>query len=172
MSVHQQAASRYRSPFEIAADFMGDAPVDLHKMATALGLQVAAERSMTDATSGYITRDDGPKGETHRIAINARDGWQRQRFTLAHEIAHFLLHRDIIDTGIEDDRMYRSRLSDRFEREANTVAAQLLMPPHMILTDWRQGIRDVRTLAAKYGVSEPAMAIRLRELRLAPPLNV
>lgn len=171
MSAHQESASRYRSPFEVAADFMTAAPVDLQQMAAALGLQVIADPSMPADVSGYIARSDGPHEETHRIAINARDGRQRQRFTLAHEIAHFLLHRDILDAGIKDDRMYRSRLGDALEREANTVAAQLLMPPRLVLADWRSGVRDVPALASRYGVSEPAMAIRLRELRLAPPLT-
>jgi Zn-dependent peptidase ImmA (M78 family) len=30
----------------------------------------------------------------------------RQRFTLAHEIAHYVLHRDLVENGIVDDTMY------------------------------------------------------------------
>ncbi len=170
MSAHQDSATVYRPPFEIAADFMDEAPVDLEPMANALGLSVVRDESMLDSVSGHISRMPGPYGATHRIAINARDSWQRQRFTLAHEIAHFLLHRSIMDSRIQDDRMYRSRLSDALEREANMVAAQLLMPPRLVLADWRTGLRDVRALAARNGVSEQAMAIRLRELRLAAPV--
>ena len=56
----------------------------------------------------------------------------RRRFTIAHEIAHFLLHRDKIGDQLSDDAMYRSSLSSDDERAANRLAADILMPMGLI----------------------------------------
>jgi hypothetical protein len=52
----------------------------------------------------------------------------KERFTLAHEIAHFLLHRDKLSDGITDNILYRSSLSDTLEAQANRLAADIIMP--------------------------------------------
>ncbi|KKK54288.1 hypothetical protein LCGC14_3086240, partial [marine sediment metagenome] len=51
---------------------------------------------------------------------------------LAHEIAHFLLHRDRLRNGIVDDVLYRSSLSNALEAEANRLAADIIMPWHLM----------------------------------------
>ena len=56
----------------------------------------------------------------------------RKRFTLAHEIGHFVLHREIQ----AEFRCTRSMLEDfrteGIEQEANQFASQLLVPPNRI----------------------------------------
>ncbi|HCM3005245.1 TPA: ImmA/IrrE family metallo-endopeptidase, partial [Klebsiella pneumoniae] len=96
----------------------------------------------------------------------------RQRFTLAHEIAHFLLHRDRIGDGITDDILYRSKLSDFMEVQANRLAADILMPGHLLekkLLELTQTVelRDeqkIERLAEVAGVSTTAIKIRLGKL--------
>ena len=150
-------------PMEIVASFLNRAPVDLHAIAARLGITVTSPRDLPPDVSGSIRR----QGEGYLIEINGNDAPRRQRFTLAHEIGHYLLHRDMLDGGIEDDRMYRSRLSDQVERQANRLAGQILMPPGLVMTAWRAGARDIGRLAETFDVSEQAMEIRLRELTLA-----
>lgn len=162
MSASVNSASTYRTPFEIADRFLDRAPVDLDGMATALGVAVKRDVEMPAGVSGHITRTRAG----YEIAVNASDPPARQRFTLAHEIAHYLLHRNLLDGGIEDDRMYRSRLGGFVERQANHLAAQLLMPANLVRFACQAGATDVARLAHAFGVSDQAMQIRLRELRL------
>lgn len=50
-----------------------------------------------------------------------------KRFTIAHEIAHLLLHRPILREGVTDDVLYRSpHLGGTQETEANKMAADIL----------------------------------------------
>ncbi len=154
-------------PLAVAAPFLREAPVDLLAMARALGLTVQMDARMSADLSGRIRRGgDGPAG-TH-IEVNGAHSFNRRRFTLAHEIAHFLLHRDLIGDGIDDTALYRSRLSDQTEVEANQLAAQILMPAALVRDIYRAGARSVAGLSAMFQVSEEAMRIRLGQLRLGP----
>ncbi len=90
----------------------------------------------------------------------------RQRFTLAHEIAHFLLHRAYIQSGVIDNTLYRSKLSDQKEVEANKLASDLVMPYELVAREGnrlKHLPRDERVyeLSQKFRVSEQAMRIRL-----------
>ncbi|HUZ65637.1 MAG TPA: ImmA/IrrE family metallo-endopeptidase [Acetobacteraceae bacterium] len=158
---------RERTPMEIAGSYLQRAPVDLSGMAAALGLAVNMNATMPAGLSGRIIRGgDGAAG--YRIEINGAHSSNRKRFTLAHEIAHYLLHRDMIGDGVEDSALYRSRLSSATETEANRLAADLLMPAPLLRTIYNAGVRWTAGLTRAFEVSEEAMAIRLRQLRLAP----
>ena len=113
--------------------------------------------------SGKIFRDTehgGPSGFS--IAVNLTEAPVRQRFTVAHEIAHFLLHRSRLEAGdLTDDTMYRSGLSSKEEADANKLAAYILMPFSLINDLVNSGIKDIPTLAAKLQVSQLALKIRL-----------
>ena len=161
------SAEGYRPPMEIAASFLGHAPVSLMEMALALGLTVDMTAHLPPGISGQITRVRRSAGDRYHIDVNDVDGPARRRFTLAHEIAHFLLHREYLDDALTDDRMYRSRLGAHMERQANRLAAQLLMPGNLVRVAWRSGARDPASLAQAFDVSGQAMEIRLRELGLA-----
>lgn len=88
------------------------------------------------------------------IYVNTSESFQRQRFTLAHEIGHAYLHRNgsvIIDFRSEID----SPSSDK-EREANQFAAALLMPRDEFIRRWIQWKGDVGMLSNVFGVSVQA----------------
>ena len=91
-----------------------------------LGLLVK-KQSLGNEIAGQIVRDSWRNGNTGRsgftIYINSDQHPNRQRFTLAHEIAHYILHRDLIEDGLIDDTMYRSSLSNFYETQANRMAA-------------------------------------------------
>lgn len=144
--------------------FLEEVPVKVAGMARALGLEVKAA-TLKPRISGQISPTaSSPSG--YRIRVNRHEAKVRQRFTIAHEIAHYLLHRDHIGDGLEDTILYRSTLSDRREAEANRLAADLIMPEKSVVASLRAlGARatpEVATiLADKYDVSEAAMKIRL-----------
>lgn len=110
------------------------------------------------------------------IGVNSKHPPQRQRFTVAHELGHFLLHEG---EAVHYDKDYmvslRSGLSsegtDIEEIEANFFAASLLMPDRFLRNDPRAAEMDVedgraiKALANGYAVSTQAMTHRL--LRLA-----
>lgn len=140
------------------------APVRLSAIAGALGVRVVAT-DLPSGISGEIRPDPDHPGN-FVIKVNRNDSSRRQRFTVAHEIGHFLLHRDEIGNGITDDVLYRSTLSDRREAQANRIAADLLMPQQLV-DEWLERAKTLKVdnvvgfLADKFNVSEAAMKIRL-----------
>jgi Zn-dependent peptidase ImmA (M78 family) len=87
----------------------------------------------------------------------------RKRFTVAHELAHYLLHRHLFAAELVDDALYRSGLSTPIEAQAKAFAAELLMPWHLLMP-----VIDKPTseLAKIFEVSEQAMKIRLESGRV------
>lgn len=141
-----------------------EAPVRLSTVGRALGLSVKAS-TLPPGISGEIRPDPAEPGK-FIIRVNRHDSDRRQRFTVAHEIGHFLFHRDQIGAGIKDDVLYRSSLSDRREAEANRLAADILMPETLmqpaIESARALGVEDlVGHLSDMFDVSEAAMKIRL-----------
>lgn len=102
---------------------------------------------------------DSPGG--FDIFVNAGHPEVRRRFTIAHEIAHVVLHPHLIGDGITDDALLRSGLSNAVEAQANKLAADILMPREKLNEFLVKGISSVSTLADAFNVSVQAMAIRL-----------
>ena len=149
---------------EILKKYEQQVPVPVGKLAHDLGIKVSLA-SLSPSISGLIEPDDEASAD-FRIRINRYESDERQRFTIAHEIAHFLLHREFIRNGIIDNVMYRSGLSSKREAEANRLAADIIMPMPRVLEELRRlgGIRDEATaisLARAFKVSLPAMKVRL-----------
>ncbi|KCZ57589.1 ImmA/IrrE family metallo-endopeptidase [Hyphomonas chukchiensis] len=157
---------------QIVNDFTSEIPVKLGAMADALGVSSVKLTNLPTGVSGQITSEDGG----FHIRINRNEARERQRFTLAHEMAHFLLHRSVIENspgGITDNVLYRSGAPERIEFEANRLAADLVMPAcivEKVLKDRFKGIvaeATIESMAASFQVSKSAMEIRLSNLVLA-----
>jgi Zn-dependent peptidase ImmA (M78 family) len=146
------------------------APIPVEKLAALLGAEIVFQ-PFSGEISGIVYRnEDG----TAVIGVNSSHSIQRQRFTIAHEIGHLLLHADEslhvdknFPIGLRDETSGKS--VNQNEIEANQFAAALLMPPNLIADDIKPFIgKDVlfaiRKLAKKYMVSEQAMSIRLSSL--------
>jgi hypothetical protein len=139
----------------------------------------------TDASSlntiGTITlQPNGPA----RVWINPLENSYipRRRFTLAHEIGHFCMHRSDSKMTFIDTKSTMNRSEsywDSNESEANNFAADLLMPAHLIKSVGRKVISDYKLknnaekmplsifkdmLAVKFKVSSAAMEYRLKNL--------
>ncbi len=110
------------------------------------------------------------------ITINANNVRTRQRFTLAHELGHYMLHRHLIGDGVDDDRAYRSTSVGKYhntqigpdeEIEANKFAANLLMPRDRVeyysrnVFDRWDPNEKIHRMAALFQVSERSMEICL-----------
>ena len=65
--------------------------VNITQLAYKLGLNVYS--SVMSKTSGYIKYE----GSSKNIYVNSLDSVRRQRFTIAHELGHFLLHNQLLE---------------------------------------------------------------------------
>jgi Zn-dependent peptidase ImmA (M78 family) len=158
MATASQLASQ-ETPGEIIERFQHEAPVDLIGIADALGINVWEDN--INPYSGKIFLDNVNGGSSgFSIVVNDREPLPRKRFTIAHEIAHFILHREDVLNGIEET-LYRGGLSGPKETEANKLAADILMPVSLIESLMNQGFRSIEDLAGALAVSQTAIAIRL-----------
>jgi Zn-dependent peptidase ImmA (M78 family) len=159
MNVNSRIGSEARNIIE---SFQDQAPVNIIGIASGLGIKVWEDR-LGDEISGKLFRDAKNGGASgYSIVVNAPEPLTRKRFTVAHEVAHFLLHRNQLDSdGVTDDTYYRSSLSNAMEAEANRLAADILMPTVLIDHLMAKGIKSVDGLASALKVSVPAMKIRI-----------
>lgn len=144
---------------EVLTEFdLNAAPVDLDELARCLFLHVQ-EVSMTSSEGCLIT-----DGEIGTVLINRNiASHRRRRFTLAHEIAHYILHKN--RPVFEDDRAnLKFSVTSRTEIEANIFAAMLLMPPMLMpprLSADRPTLSLADALMARFDVSLVAALRRL-----------
>ncbi|MDM1290811.1 ImmA/IrrE family metallo-endopeptidase [Acinetobacter indicus] len=144
--------------------YQNDMPIKLGLLSKELGL-VVKRATLPANISGEIKEQDGEV----IIRVNRHDAKTRQRYTLAHEIAHFLLHRHLLSNGITDDVLYRSSQSDEIEAEANRLAADILMPMHIVKNlmqkhDKLKGENFYQAIADDLDVSVTAIKIRLNKM--------
>ncbi|MGD9724443.1 MAG: ImmA/IrrE family metallo-endopeptidase [Pirellulales bacterium] len=146
-------------------------PVPVEKVARALGISVQRSPVDDDDLSGFLYRNR--KDAITVIGVNESHAKARQRFTIAHEIGHFILH-DMDDVHV--DRGFSVKLRSGAssegrnieEIEANLFAAELLMPKEFLDRDLADidsvDLVDeevIADLARRYGVSTQAMTFRL-----------
>ncbi|WP_103649807.1 ImmA/IrrE family metallo-endopeptidase [Campylobacter concisus] len=127
-------------------------------IANQLGYTVVSTDFENDI-SGMVVNSKDEK----TIYINNNDSPERQRFTIAHEIGHILLHHIKNDEYFVD---YRNKERyDSKEFEADNFAANLLMPKDKSIDVW-QRTHDVDDFAKIMKVSRAAASIRLMNLGL------
>lgn len=153
------------SIFATITEAKRNAPVDPSALAEKLGLAVK-KLWLDDDMSGALVKV-GP--EKYEIHVNALHPQTRQRFTIAHELGHFVHHRTLLGEGVNDNRAYRTtakgalynpKIGPQQETEANRFAASLLMPQEAIERLTKEGM-SVADMARHLGVSQHAMSIRL-----------
>src|SRR5438105_3870285 len=103
-------------------------PVNVRALAADFGVNVW-ESDLGSKISGKLFRDTEHGGSSgYSILINAKEPYVRRRFTVAHELAHFLLHREMVKRlgGLTEDIFYRADgLNGWQEMEANRLAAEI-----------------------------------------------
>ena len=148
-------------PIQVIAKHWDSTPVPIDAIIAEVGLPLCYE-SLGDNISGYIERQNG----SYRIVVNSNHAPARQRFTAAHELGHYIYHRDLLGEGVGDNRAYRAEGTERpnpnirpmHERQANSFAANVLMPRHRLAL---LGQDSTASLASMFQVSQEAMRIRL-----------
>lgn len=147
-------------------------PIKIEKCAEHLNIELKALELDGDV-SGFILM----KGKSAHIGYNKNDSKQRRRFTIAHEIAHYLLHAKDSNLFIDKTEkiLYRDVNSSTGEilkeREANAFAASLIMPQKLIIQEVEKIKNEnkesfILKLAKKFDVSVQAITIRLTNLGL------
>jgi Zn-dependent peptidase ImmA (M78 family) len=145
-------------------------PVPVERLAQELKAEIRFE-PLDGSLSGLLHRaDDGHV----IIGVNATHAEPRQRFTIAHEIAHLMMHSKtlFVDGLVRRDHVSSFGL-DTQEIEANAFAAELLMPRTLVLREIGSVVpaggsisprKLARELATLFEVSEQAMEYRLINL--------
>jgi len=144
---------------DVIRQFQTEAPVNVISLAKTMGLRVFSE-SFSQNISGKLYRDT-ESAAGWSISVQAGEPTYRQRFTIAHELGHFVLHREFIKGDLEDDTFYRSGLPHWQETQANAFAADVLMPWSLIQKLTEAGVVTPDQLASALNVSTIAMNIRL-----------
>lgn len=146
-------------------------PVDVEELAESLCcLRVCLADDLTAVPGAPAgTPLSGMLLPTRReVWVNMHEPWERRRFSVAHEVGHFLLHAEVGDKAVycrtgdlrpDPDSPERQR-----EREANRFAAELLMPAVLVEREMAAHGTDPIALAAAFRVSAVAMAWRLVNL--------
>lgn len=149
-------------------------PIPVDRIAKALGAQLRYS-PLDDELSGMIYVKEG----TSIIGVNSLHHPNRQRFTIAHECGHLILHKAQITKEVHVDKLFpmmlmRNSVSsagvNEVEIEANLFAAELLMPASLLkkmLDDNPVDIEDegaVNALAKTFKVSSAAMRFRIGDL--------
>jgi Zn-dependent peptidase ImmA (M78 family) len=134
-------------------------PVDVFSLARYLGV-VVQEEIMDDDISGYLELRAG----RWVAGVNSLHHLNRRRFSLAHELAHFLLHR--AQSQAFRDEVFTRRLGSRnkMEIEADNLAAEILMPDEFFRESVASGQRNVSALSELFGVSTQALRFRAQRL--------
>jgi len=165
-----QEARRLLHRLEVNLD-ANNIPVRVREIAERLGARVV-DHSLDDELCGMIFKNE----EGIVIGVNSNHLLTRQRFTIAHEIGHLIMHRHVLEGDVHVDRAFSVQLNrdkrsalgeDLLEIQANQFAAELLMPTESIRKEIKNRYIDIEDgveterLADKYEVSVQAMSIKL-----------
>jgi len=148
-------------------------PVAIEVLAHRLNIAIQSEALGENVAGMLVVEED--RGA---IGYNSTHALVRQRFTIAHEISHYLLHvkksrksQLFIDRHITFRRdRYSSGGVDHEEVEANQLGAALLMPRRLVQREVKKHDLDlddeeaIGFLSKRFHVSTAAMTNRLSNL--------
>ena len=157
-------------------------PINIHQILDKLGVEYnAMDFSLLNAEINGIVLPDQANmvmgavaahsedefgKDSVEITVNINDSYHRQRFTLAHELAHCMLHANSLKNGSLELRTSLTTDEPR-EKEANILAGEILIPERLLKIAYANlPIAILGTLAEKFDVSENVMAARLQHLKM------
>jgi Zn-dependent peptidase ImmA (M78 family) len=140
------------------ANFITAPPIQIRELAENYGLRVFVAEFSDSDVAGTINLKEAC------IVVNSYDTVERKAFTIAHELGHWLLHKE--DPGLSEGVtiFLRKPLGgeiDWWEKEANWFAANVLVPKEML--DCYKD-KDEREVAKIFGVSPSVIGYR-RKMR-------
>jgi Zn-dependent peptidase ImmA (M78 family) len=137
-------------------------PLDVESVARALKIDINYSPLDNDL-SGILRLVDSDNVKKWELIVNSTHHPNRQRYTIAHELGHFCLHRYAVKE-FKDRIFFRATSSNPMEWEANDFAGQILMPEEDFKSLVRRGITSVDELAKEFRVSSLALRIRAKQL--------
>ena len=154
-------------------------PVPVEQLAECMGA-VVRYAPFDGQMSGLLHRSENENRAV--IGVNSLHPTVRQRFSIAHELGHLILHKPALQIDQHAFVSFRTSMSssatDPDEVEANQFAAALLMPEALLKQCVHQfgenpDVEDaIRELAQQFDVSAQAMTIRLTSLgEITPALT-
>jgi|TARA_R110000796_G_scaffold118005_1_gene231278 predicted transcriptional regulator len=135
-------------------------PINISELAQELGVTVRFE-PLEDEVSGSLVKEK--RSGAWVMTVNSLHHPHRQRFTIAHELAHRICHAANSD-NFEDKTFFRNGDSNWMEAEANQFAAALLMPENSFVNYIDNVSAKVEDLANYFQVSSMAVRVRARVL--------
>jgi Zn-dependent peptidase ImmA (M78 family) len=151
-----------------AENFQSTPPIDVYGIATNNGLDVVERHFPPEQANiaGFVTLQNG-RG---KLYVNLSDSPNRRRFTVAHELGHWRLHKTELEKNPNRSILFRIAIGqlnkDPIERDANVYAANLLVPLET-LKEYRDN-RTKEQLAELFEVSTEVMGYRLSLLEKDP----
>ena len=107
------------------------------------------------------------KGDKAAIFYKKDDTLNRQRFTIAHELAHCCLH-SLVDNKPHIEFRMNEQEKDSREKEADIFAGKLLIPLNKLKEVYMGlAVPSSVTLASKFAVSINVMEARLNYLKIS-----
>jgi Zn-dependent peptidase ImmA (M78 family) len=139
-------------------------PLDVKDLAEKMGIKVEYINMLNDL-SGILFKD--PQSNQWIIQVNNSHHINRQRYTIAHEIAHYCLHR-YYKYRFEDEIYFRSGESGNIEEmDANNFASEILVPEEELRKQILRGNNKIEELAKTFGISTLALRIRAKNLGMS-----
>ncbi len=157
---------------DLIKPYIVDGRVDVARLATEKGIKIYPKDNLKDSGSIKYDKDT----DSFEIWLNTSEPATRQRFTIAHEFSHYLLHEDKIREKGGMDRASETVYSDE-ERDADALASEILMPGSLVksfldskkLSDKLRLPGTIATIADQFRVSKTTVVQRLRELKYNVP---
>lgn len=141
-------------------DGIETAPLDIHALVKSLGIRLVSI-PMKDEISGSLNLSEN--GKEWIIKVNALHHPNRQRFTIAHELAHFARHRSL-QAQFEDQNFFRKGDTNAMEAEANRFAGELLMPEVLFRDRVKLFNGSIEAIAQYFKTSTLAVRVRAKQL--------
>lgn len=147
----------------------GEFALDLISLCKYLKIETFDMEFNDPQTTGAIIHENSK----WTILVKESDITTRKRFTVAHEIGHYIswlnesYSKAQLDKGIHTDLAIarRSNESNEAEWEANEIAGNLLMPVDLVAELYDNKEYSIEGMAKKFGVSATAMTVRLQRLK-------
>lgn len=149
-----------------------NAPIPIKEIIKSLDIKLSPY-DLGEDVSGVLVIDN----QNYKIGYNSTESHVRQRFTLAHELGHFILHKNKAQEVFVDNVTYMFRKANtrtkdyKIEMEANQFAAAILMPKQLLeleidkLSGSILSDHDlISSLSKIFKVSQIAMTYRLNNL--------
>jgi Zn-dependent peptidase ImmA (M78 family) len=157
----------------------GTGHIDIITLAKGYGIEVflSPERAAQDKDFNACITYDKQTGKT-AILLNPDQPHERQRFSIAHELAHYFLHRKELEEKGELNRDPHNVANREQDEKADKLAADMLMPEQLVeefsknnqITKTLKIDKSLVTKIAEYfKVSRTVAAIRLRDLKYFVP---